>query len=241
MPTPILNKYISPKWVFLDLDDTLWDFHANSEIALKILYNSSEYLSQLYPDYQVFSDVYHRENNIVWNLYHHALISAEELKRRRFAVLLDKFMPEEKAATLAMELNEKYLDTLGRQTLISDGAEELLQHLSERYLIGVLSNGFIDVQYRKLYSSPLWRYVQRMVVSDEIGITKPDARIFRHAEAAVGALPGECVMIGDNPDADICGALDAGWNAIYYNRHNRPLLREGAAEVSSLRDIIGML
>lgn len=241
MPAPGLKQYISPKWVFFDLDDTLWDFHANSAKALSELYNTTEYLLNIFPDYSVFQETYHRENDIVWELYHHAKITAEELKRRRFAVLLQGVFPEERIAKMALELNERYLDLLAKQTTLVADAEDLLRYAARKYLIGVLSNGFINVQYRKLYSTPLWRYVQRMIVSDEIGVTKPDSRIFRFAERAVGASSSECVMIGDNPDADILGAVNAGWQAIYFNKRGKECFSPGVREVSSLLEIKELL
>ena len=61
-----------------------------------------------------------------------------------------------------------------------------------------------------------------MVISDEIGVQKPDARLFRYAEQATGALPASTLMIGDNPDNDIKGAIDAGWRAIYLDRKDKP-------------------
>ncbi|MDE6056815.1 MAG: HAD-IA family hydrolase, partial [Muribaculaceae bacterium] len=99
---------------------------------------------------------------------------------------------------------------------------DLLAKVSERHLIGVLTNGFTEAQYRKLKSSGLDRYIQRMVISDEIGVQKPDSRLFRYAEQATGALPASTLMIGDNPDNDIKGAIDAGWRAIYLDRKNKP-------------------
>ena len=239
--SPIYISKLHPKWVFLDLDDTLWDFHANSEVALTVLYNQTEYLSNIYSEYTDFSDAYHAQNDRLWELYHHARISSAELKTERFAALLRRAYSEEDAVRLAAELNGTYLDTLGRQTRVMEGAVELLQWLQPRYLVGILSNGVLNVQYQKLYNSPMWTYVQRMIVSDEIGVNKPDTRIFRYAEAETGATAGECLMVGDNPDADICGALDARWNAVYFNRKGKPLTRAGVPVIDRLTDLRALL
>ena len=120
------------------------------------------------------------------------------------------------------KLNDRYLWLLGECDASVEGAKELLDELSRKYLIGVLTNGFIEVQYRKLRSTGLDRYIQRMVISDEIGIQKPDSRLFRYAEQATGATPESTIMIGDNPDNDIRGAIDAGWSAIYLDRKGKP-------------------
>lgn len=233
----ILLNHFSVKWVFFDLDDTLFDFAKNSEIALHNLYDNFEYLSELFPDYNVFSDTYHIANDRLWQDYHHARIDSQTLKRERFLSLL-RDRGVEPDPLLADRWNDYYLNSLGRQSHTIDGAHEVLQNAARKYMIGVLSNGFSNVQYHKLRSTGLWRYVQRMVLSDEIGVNKPDERLFRYAEAAVGATPQQCVLIGDNPDADIVGAINAGWKAIYFNRHGKPAIVPGVPEVDSLNSII---
>lgn len=132
-----------------------------------------------------------------------------------------------------MDIDREYLGFLSEQPYLVDGAEGVLENMSKRYMIGVLSNGFIDTQYRKLRYSGLWRYVARTVVSDEAGFQKPDPRLFRYAVAATGAV-GTPVMIGDNPHTDIFGALCAGWQAVWYNPEGlefpyteEDLIREG--------------
>ena len=119
-------------------------------------------------------------------------------------------------------VNDRYLWLLGECNTPVEGAGDILESLSRRFLIGVLTNGFTEVQYRKLNSTGLDRYIQRMVISDEIGIQKPDPRIFRYAEQETGAEPSTTIMIGDNPDNDIRGAINAGWRAIYLDRKSKP-------------------
>ena len=141
-------------------------------------------------------------------------------------------------ADLAESWDKRYLDILSDESRLVPDALDILERAREHYLIGILSNGFREVQYKKLRTTGLWRYVQRMVVSDEIGVNKPDARLFRFAEQAVGARPEECLMIGDNPDADIKGAIDAGWRAVYFNRVGKQAIVAGVPETDSLADIV---
>lgn len=221
MFTPKYNKTLRLKWVFLDLDDTLWDFKTNSLEALKTIYSQNVYLHDIFADFNSFLNLYRFHNDRLWELYHHGKIDAQTLKRERFEVLLRATFDGSEAPRRACALNDSYLDTLSTQTAIVEGTESLLRSLAQHALIGVLSNGFINVQYKKLYRTPLWRYVQRMVISDEVGITKPNVRIFRFAELATGAESQTTLMIGDNPDADIAGAVGAGWHAIYLNRRGK--------------------
>lgn len=241
MSLPIYNKSQTLKWVFLDLDDTLWDFSANSLSALKKLYINHNYLSKYYPSFELFSDRYHEINARMWRLYERAEIDVATLKRQRFALLFPDIADTEEGGLLGKSLNDEYIRILGGEKILVPGAEELCRSLSKHYLIGILSNGFREVQYRKLYGGPLWRYVQRMVLSDEAGISKPDERLFRFAERAVGAEASEIVMVGDNPSADIVGAVGAGWGAIYFDRHGRGDAPEGVPTASTLDEVRRLL
>ena len=216
------------KWIFFDLDDTLWDFAANSLKGLRHIYDTESDLHGPFPTFDSFADVYHRINADLWRRYHRGEIGRDLLMNGRFLATLaeapvkapDNLMTD----SYSRHLSDIYLHALGRQKLLVDGAEEVLSRLSRHFLIGLLSNGFREVQYDKLFNSGLDRFVQRMVLSDEIGIQKPDPRIFAHALRAVGATAQEVIMVGDNPEADIRGALDAGWRAIYFDKR-----REGNA------------
>ena len=211
-------------WVFFDLDDTLWDFALNSEFSLELLYNKNTFLAEFYPDYNNFSTIYHRENDRLWALFNKKLISADFLKPERFRILLAPFISDTSSLDhFAHQLCNEYLNILGSQTAVVFQAENVLNYLSKKYMIGVLSNGFREVQYKKLYNTSLWKYVQRMVISDEINVPKPDTRIFEYALQATGAKADSAIMIGDNPLTDIKGAIDAGWNAIYFNKRNESL------------------
>ena len=146
------------KWVFIDLDDTLWDFTANSANALHILYHRVPVLQQLYADYSEYDEAYHFKNAELWNLYHHGEITQEFLKIERFRWLLCR-KNIECTVEEALRQNDLYLSILGEQTLLVDGAVELLEYLSKRYLIGIISNGFLNIQYKKLYATDLNKYI----------------------------------------------------------------------------------
>ena len=123
-----------------------------------------------------------------------------------------------------MSLNDRYLDVLAQQKNLVPGAVELLEYLTKRgYPLYILSNGFAEVQSRKLESGGIAYYFKRLILSDEIGVTKPDRRLFDYALQIVGAEASETLIVGDNYDADILGAMNAGWSAIYFNRDNLPV------------------
>lgn len=206
------------KWVWLDLDDTLYDFRGSSDIALGGIYRSRG-LGRWFESERQWKDVYHRHNAELWELYNGGNITKEYLKTERFLrPLTEAGADEATALRLSKDMDGEYLRRLAEPGLTVAGARELLMRLREAgKKIGVLSNGFTEVQYDKLRSSSLAELVDCVVLSDEIGVNKPDRRLYDYALAKSGATAGESVMIGDNPATDIAGALGAGWRAILFN------------------------
>lgn len=215
-------SFMAPKWIFFDLDDTLFDFSAASLVSLQKLWGESAEIKTIFDNPDAFIDEYHIHNKRMWELHESGQITADFLKGERFRLTLSPDRDDEETRCRMRAFNDRYLWLLGECNAPVEGANELLKELSKKYLIGVLTNGFTEVQYRKLRATGLDRYIQRMVISDEIGIQKPDPRLFRYAEQETGATPETTIMIGDNPDNDIQGALNAGWKAIYFDRKSKP-------------------
>lgn len=205
------------KWIFFDLDDTLFDFAKSSLISLEKLWGEQDIIREKFATPESFIDEYHIHNSRMWELHESGKITSEFLKGERFRLTIAQERDDEEMQKTSRMLNDRYLYLLGECKAPVEGARELLGKLSKEYLIGVLTNGFNEVQYRKLMNSGLDRYIQRVVISDEIGVQKPDERLFRYAERETGATADTAIMIGDNPKNDVQGALDAGWKAIYYD------------------------
>ncbi len=231
------------KYLFIDLDDTIWDFKANSMLALRQVYDELE-LSREIPDYERFRARYVATNHALWELYHHNKVTKEFLIVERFA---RPFREEGSQlgddAEFLSRLNSRYLNVLAEQKALVPGAIELLDYLMAKgYPLYILSNGFAEVQHRKLDSGGIAHYFKRLILSDEIGITKPDRRLFDYALQQIGAEPSEVLIVGDNYDADILGAINAGWSAIYFNRDNKPVPGEQPHwMVTSLEEIKDIL
>lgn len=226
--------------VFIDLDDTIWDFTTNSKLAMKEVYDAYELDKQC--PYKIFINVYLRHNESLWTLYHHGKISKEFLKSERFRVsfkecgikFCDSFFPE--------RFDYDYLETIVRQTHVVDGAHRLLACLKQRGPVYVLSNGFANLQHRKLVSGRLDKYIDRLFLSDDINVTKPDKRLFDYALSQIGGQPETTVMIGDNYDADISGAYKAGWHTVFFDRRGlMPEPNVADLTVASLAEIIPYL
>lgn len=228
--------------IFIDLDDTIWDFTANSHVSLEIMYRDLD-IARIYPDYDAFSSAYYAKNSELWALYHHGKIEKDFLIIERYAHLLRTIGYNDIDNRLAQRMNEYYLDTLALQTQLVPYAIELLDYLTQRgYNLYILSNGFIEVQHKKLQSAGIGDYFKRMVLSDEIGINKPDRRLFDYALEVTHSQAADTLMIGDNYDADILGAMQAGWGQIYFDRNHRGITaQEPLHTVHSLKEVMDIL
>lgn len=228
--------------IFIDLDDTIWDFTANSHVSLEIMYRDLD-IARIYPDYDAFSSAYYAKNSELWALYHHGKIEKDFLIIERYAYLLRTIGYNDIDNRLAQRMNEYYLDTLALQTQLVPYAIELLDYLTRRgYNLYILSNGFIEVQHKKLQSAGIEDYFERMVLSDEIGINKPDRRLFDYALEVTHSQAADTLMIGDNYDADILGAMQAGWGQIYFDRNHRGITaQEPQHTVHSLKEVMDIL
>lgn len=213
-------------FLWFDLDDTLWDMTGNSDIVLEDLFNEDPDVRRHFLDKgpEVWNEIYHRENKKLWEEYSAGRISRDFLRIERFArPFRIAGADNEDALKIAQRLDTDYLKRLGACTGIIPGAMQLLDRLSaEGYPMGLISNGFCDVQFNKLDSAGMRHYFPTVVLSDDIGVNKPDRRIFDHALRCAGLNAADSILIGDNPITDILGALRAGWVAVWYNPADMP-------------------
>lgn len=223
--------------VFVDIDDTLWWFTENSKLALRHTFDAFDISSVC--TYERFKEVYLKKNLELWNLYHHGLIDKDFLVNERFRFTLKECGYKGDVEKMCHLLDEEYLRFLALQPTTIPGARQLLEYLvAKGYDVNTLSNGFQGTQQQKLISGGLSDLIHRNVLSDDCRITKPQRGIFDYALEQCGAEAATTVMIGDNPDADIKGAHDAGWRTIYFNiRDLDPIEGTADAVVTSLDEI----
>lgn len=230
------------KYVWVDLDDTIWDFANNSHLSLATLFERHQ-LDRYFKDVDTFREIYYRHNHALWDLYNQGKINRGFLQRERFLrPLLEVGVPADDADDLWQKLHVDYLDILGGHSTLVDGARELLDLLrSFGYKIGVISNGFKGIQYNKLKSAGLDGWFDNVVLSDEIEVNKPDRRLFDYALQKAGTTARESVIIGDNRSTDIYGGARAGWQTIYFNRDGKSQDSDDAnLTITDLHDLIGL-
>lgn len=198
--------------VWFDLDDTVWDFSANSLETLDEVYAHFE-LDRFWTDAQQWKKDYHAINDALWDVFAENKITSAELRFHRFYdTFTKKGVAETEAREMALAADSFYLSRLAERERLVEGARDLLKYLKTRgFQLGILSNGFKDVQHKKLISGKILDFFNFIVLSDDAGITKPDERIFRYAESIARSRPDRCIMIGDNLKTDIMGAVNAYW------------------------------
>lgn len=197
------------KNVFLDLDNTLLDFHQAERNAL------SKTLRKIgiEPSDQVTGS-YRTINQQHWKLLELGQISREDLKIRRFKVFFDGLGSDVSPAEAA-RIYEAYLGT-GHYFL--EGAEDLLDTLHGKYRLYLATNGLADVQKGRIESAGIAPYFEEMFISQLIGYNKPDVRFFEACFAKIPAFDRrETVIIGDSLSSDIQGGLNAGIQTIWFN------------------------
>lgn len=227
--------------VWIDLDDTLIDFKGASRQALRQIY-ADERLDRFFPSPKAWETSYEKHNYHLWQLYSGAQVDQATLRMERFRLpLTEADVTDEIARAMSTRMDPVYLGYLAEASVLLPGAMPLIESLKGMGLpIGILSNGFTEVQEHKLRVTGLDKVIDIMVLSDEIGINKPNVALFEHAmKRARQSVPSAQLMIGDNATTDIAGAISAGWNAILYDR-SLPLLHtrgKGYHMVSDLEHI----
>ena len=224
------------RWVWFDIDDTLWDFSQNSVTALRSIYEDFG-LSSRFASADDWISQYESINLPLWDLYNRGKITKEFLQSERFyRTFVNAGFSDDELARLD-GMNEIYLDRLASQSVAIEGSHATLAELKRRGLhTGVVSNGFSGVQERKLKNAGL--DVDVVVLSDEIDINKPDRRLFDYALQKSGATAEESLMVGDNPLTDIAGAIKAGWRSILF-KPTAPAAAEGI--IRSLPELLDIL
>lgn len=218
------SLYEGIKWIWFDLDDTLYDFSGSSLIALTRLYELYD-LGAYFDSCERWIQDYHAVNHRLWDAYGRNEIDQKTLRHDRFYLpLTGAGMDLAEAERLTLLFDTLYLALLAQTGKTIPGAHRLLSALrAAGFKIGILSNGFKSVQPAKLKSSRLDTLIDCMILSDDIGINKPDRRLFDYAASTVGVDASQCLMIGDNMSTDIAGADNAGWHSHLFDPANDSL------------------
>ena len=236
-----MKKY---KDLFIDFDDTLYDTHGNAVIALRETFEAFN-LKRYFPDPQVFYDAYWMANIDLWTRYSKGEITRDYLIVERFRRPLSVGNGLDVTEELCLEMSDRFLDFCSTKPGVVEGAHELMDYLRGcGYRMHMCSNGFHEVQYKKLDACGMRDNFDTIILSEDAGVNKPSPLYFDYALKISGASRETTLMIGDNLQSDIIGALNAGLDAMLFNRwaiDDKDITQQPTFIVDNLRDIIDIL
>ncbi len=221
--------------VFFDLDHTLWDFDKNSALAFELLFEKYTITISV----AEFLVVYRPINMRYWKLYREEQVTKIAMRRGRlqdaFAVL-GIVVP----MTTIDAMADDYIHFLPINNYLIDGAIDVLNYLTTKYKLHIITNGFTQVQQQKIRKAELAHFFETVTDSEQVGVKKPNPKIFEYALEQAGATAATSVMIGDNYEADIMGAAAVGMQTICFNCHALILPDEvlGIDTLSELKQLI---
>jgi 2-haloacid dehalogenase len=199
--------------ILFDIDDTLFDFQTSERHSFESVFRAHGHelrIDELLRSYKVISEE-------LWRRLERGEVSKENLKVMRFAQLAALHQLEYNAEIVA----QAYLDSLSVSHHLVEGALEICQALSQQTRLGIVTNGIQAVQSSRLALSPIGRYFDFTVVSEECGYSKPDARIFHAAlDRAKISSASRVLMVGDRLEADVLGAKNANIDSCWFNPHS---------------------
>ena len=199
--------------ILIDADDTLFDFRTAERFAIM------ETLCGLGLDDPAAADLYVRINEACWKAFEQGQITQSELQVMRFEKLLSALNIDADPRAVG----DIYLASLARQWVLLPGAEAALAEIAACRPVAIVTNGIACVQRGRFDASPIHKYINALVLSEEFGHPKPHPGIFIHALGLLGSFtPEQALMIGDSLTSDMAGAIAAGINTCWFNPDNQP-------------------
>jgi 5'-nucleotidase len=198
------------QWILFDADETL--FHFDSFKGLQLMFSRMDivFTHDDYQEYQV-------TNKPLWVDYQNGKITADQLQHRRFNSWAAK------VNITPHNLNKLFLDTMAEICQPLEGATQLLNSLKGKVKMGIITNGFTQLQQTRLERTGLRTHFELLVISEQVGIAKPHLGIFEHALSLMGNPNRNSVlMVGDTPESDILGGINAGLDTCWLNINKNP-------------------
>lgn len=228
------------KHLFFDLDHTIWDFETNAKDTLNDLFIQFQLQEKGIDSFDIFFQKYSHYNHMLWDRYTKGFIKQQELRwKRMWLTLLDYKIADEE---LSKNMATAFTDILPFKTNLFPYTVELLTYLkSKNYQLHLITNGFDSIQTKKLEQSKLGHFFIQVITSEASNSLKPNKEIFEFALQKAKANLNESIMIGDNIDADIEGALNINMDTIYVNHLNLDKYERSNYTVFHLNEIENIL
>ena len=221
--------------IFFDLDHTLWDFEANSKATFEQIFKTHSFPFSV----EAFMEIYSPINHAYWKMYRENKIDEIQLRQLRLEKTFEGLSISVSDEVIA-QIAEEYIQLLSLQPHLFKGAKTLLTTLQPKYKLHIITNGFENVQQRKLENTRLDHFFDVVLTAEKVGVKKPNPAIYQKALALAQAKPETSMMIGDSREADIEGALAVGMHALHFNSHQEAL-HDLCPIVNSLSEIFDYL
>ncbi len=205
------NLLTEPSFIYFDLDNTLLDHTRAEKEALKETKENFNLLSNV--ELLIWQETYHSINVSLWNRYGSHEIDRPYLQHHRFKDTLDALNLD---SSYSDEMADFYIHRYQDHWYWVDGAEAAFDHLRKKYDVGILTNGFSEVQHRKFDKFNFYEKARHIVISEEIGFMKPQPEIFEHATKITGYDAGSILYVGDSYTSDIMGGAKYGWKTAWF-------------------------
>ena len=219
------------QWILFDADETLFHFDACQGLKLMFSWYGVNFSDADYQHYQTV-------NKPLWVDYQNGQITATELQNTRFQRWSDKL------GIPTQTLNSEFLRAMGETCACLPGAKALVAALPGKVKMGIITNGFTELQTVRLEKTGLKEAFFPLVISEQVGVAKPHPAIFEHAFGFMDNTPKDRIlMVGDNPHSDIQGGMNAGIHTCWLNVNGEPLPEgiEPHYQVGSLAELLGLL
>ena len=231
-----MSKY---KNIFLDFDDTLIDTQGFATKCLKELFEEYS-LCEYFESKEIFLEIYHKHTSKLWEDYALGLVDKETLLKERFEKPFNHI--PHIIGDFTDTLNNSFIEKVIQIDLLIDGACDLLSYLKQKnYKIVMLSNGFTEIQYQKIDKVGWNDFFDFIILSDVIGVNKPDPIIFQKALDISDSKVNESIMIGDSYLADIQGAININMDQIWFNPNHQQAAQQPTYTVDKLSKIKNIL
>jgi 5'-nucleotidase len=197
-------------WIFFDADETLFTFDSFSGLQRMFLDYSVTFTAEDFQDYQAV-------NKPLWVDYQNGAITSLQLQHQRFDSWAERL-------NVPPGTQRRVYECDGGDLCAAAGAVSLLNALQGKVRMGIITNGFTSLQQIRLERTGLRDHFDLLIISEEVGVAKPDARIFDYALAQAGNPPrSRVLMVGDTAESDIRGGVNAGLATCWLNAHQREL------------------
>lgn len=230
------HKYTT---LFFDLDNTLWDFNLSTKETFQEIFEINYLRKQGVPSIEHFMSYYKGHNELLWSHYRDQKIEKAELSYKRFDLTLNDFGIFDTG--LAKKMASDYILISPEKTKLYSDTLEVLDILKPHFKMLILTNGFEEIQTERLKRTGLAPYFHEMITAEKAKALKPHPGIFEFAFKAAESKAKECIMIGDDLEADVKGAQNAQIDSIWIHPKAKETANTATFSINKLTELPSLL